>query len=131
MIKMIFNWKSLAKIFMVVLICVVACNLAYNAFCNKIDVQKLPIVLVDFDKSHDSKKLCENLQLKTNLTIVNNENIAIDKLANGSAQLVIIINKGYEKQLRNAKLSDLFTVYTGYNPAYSKLLLEVISEKVF
>lgn len=131
MIKTLFNIKSFLKI-LISSICILIISSLFIDFINKLDVnvEDIPIAIVDLDKSKKSEELCKNLSYKTNLIVEKNENCAIDKLANSKTQLVVIVNDGYEEKITKARLTNLFTVYTGYNEKYSRLLLEIISEEV-
>ena len=123
------NYKRIIKISILVIVSILILKLFIANINNSMNVDKLSVSIIDLDKSELSKELYSSLDNK--MKIVSNENIndSISELAKGKIELILIIKEGYEEEIKDASMKELLIVYTGYNPAYSKLLLEIISEE--
>ncbi len=124
-----FNYKRSIRISILVVAAILLLNFFIDNINNSMNIDKLSISIIDLDKSELSKELYSSLDSK--MKIVGNENINdnIAELSNGNIELILVIEEGYEDEIQQANIKELLTVYTGYNPAYSKLLLEIISEE--
>ena len=93
------------------------------------DINNASIALIDLDNSGLSQEIYNSLDEKINIIKSKDINSSMSKLAEGKVESIVVINKGYEEELKDGEFRDVFTVYTGYNLGYSKLLLEIISEE--
>lgn len=117
------------KIFIIIVLSLLVSQFIISLQRVERDVNTLPISIIDNDNSSLSKKFLSTIKEKYNANIIYNESEGISKLASGKIDLFLIINKGYENQISTGEISNLFNVHAGYNPEYTKLILEVVSEE--
>lgn len=118
------------KIFIMVVISFLISQLIISLQSIERDINTLPMSIIDKDNSSLSKSFSSTMRNKSNVNIIYDESIGLGQLASGEIDLLLVINEGYENQISNGEISDLFNVYSGYNPEYTKMMLEIISEEV-
>lgn len=98
---------GLITLFFMPLILIIAVTLIQDSSFRRIGNDKIPILLVDYDKGEVSKKVIENLSKSDAFSIVSKidnkeltENMAKDAVFKGKYQLAIIIPKNLSKDLQ-------------------------------
>ena len=120
--------KALVNI-TITIISIIILNFIIVEINKSTDINNASIALIDVDNSKLSQEIYNSLDDKINIIKSKDINSSMSKLAEGKVESIVVINKGYEEELKDGEFRDVFTVYTGYNLGYSKLLLEIISEE--
>lgn len=99
---------GLITLFFMPLVLIIAVTLIQDSSFRRLRNDKIPILLVDYDKGEVSKKVIENLNKSDAFRIVSEidnkeltENVAKDAVFKGKYQLAIIIPKNLSKDLQS------------------------------
>lgn len=124
------KFKDVLKIFIIIVLSLFVSQFIISLQSTERDINTIPISIIDNDNSDLSRNFSSAMKEKYNVNIIYNESEGISKLASGEIDLFLIINKDYENQISTGEILNLFNVHAGYNPEYTKLILEIVSEEV-
>ncbi|MCM1992151.1 ABC transporter permease [Oceanirhabdus seepicola] len=118
-------------IFIMLLVCHMSTNYIIKVHNDReINNRNITIGITDMDGTNLSKRLISDIEEGVKVQEYEDENMSIKMMSHGKIDFALVINKGYEEMIKAGELSKLITVYHGYNPDKTQLVLEVVSSSV-
>ncbi|MCX7772441.1 MAG: ABC transporter permease [Clostridia bacterium] len=88
----------------------------------------VPLAIVDLDKTESSQILCKRLAQKEGLkAVVTNEAQALNQLQEEKAEVMVVIERGFENKLKLGKLEEVIRVVKSPATYSAELVEEMIS----
>ena len=132
------NWilikNSLRKV-LIIFIMLLLCHMSTNYIIKvhndrEVNNKNITIGITDMDGSVLSKKLISDLPEGVKVQLYDDENVSIKMMSQGKMDFVLVIHDGYQEMVKAGELSNLITVYNGYNPQKTQIVLEIVSSSV-
>ncbi len=118
-------------IFIMLLICHTSTNYILKVHNDKeVNNRNITIGITDMDRTNLSKRLISDLKEGMKVQEYQDQNVSIKMMSQGKIDFALVINNEYEEMVKAGELSKLITVYSGYNPQKTQLVLEIVSSSV-
>ncbi|WBW97826.1 ABC transporter permease [Oceanirhabdus sp. W0125-5] len=116
---------------MMILICHISVNYIIRVYDEKELINNnINIGIIDTDETNLSNILISDIKEGLRVQKYNEQEKGIKMMSQGKIDCLLVIHDGYEELVRAGELSKLFTVYNGYSPNKTELVLEIVSSSV-